>query len=218
MNLVEIAQKRYATKKFDASKRIADEEFEQIKELLRFSPSSVNSQPWHFIIADNIEAKKRLTKGTQGVYSANESKVLDASHVILFCSKTEMSDDYLQYLLANEDKDGRFPQPENKELAGKVRTFYADLHRKELNDTQSWMEKQVYLNMGTILLAAGVLGIDAVPIEGIDIAVMNKEFGLNEKGYTAVAIIALGYRHEDDFNAALPKSRLPEEDVFTVLK
>jgi len=218
MDLVEIAKYRYATKKFDASKRIADKEFEQIKALMRFSPSSINSQPWHFIVADNIEAKKRLTKGTQGVYSANESKVLDASHVILFCSKTEMSDDYLQHLLENEDKDGRFSKPENKELSDKVRTFYADLHRKELNDTQSWMEKQVYLNIGTILLGAGLLGIDAVPIEGVDIAIMNKEFGLTEKGYTAVAIIALGYRHQDDFNATLPKSRLPEEEIFTILK
>jgi nitroreductase/dihydropteridine reductase len=129
-----------------------------------------------------------------------------------------MDDDYLLHLLENEDKDGRFPNPESKEMVKKVRAFYADLHRKELNDTQSWMEKQVYLNIGTLLLGAGVLGVDAVPIEGIDMKVLNEEFGLTEKGYTAVAMMALGYRHADDFNASLPKSRLPEDEIFTFLK
>ncbi|GAB6070148.1 oxygen-insensitive NAD(P)H-dependent nitroreductase NfsB [Thiomicrorhabdus hydrogeniphila] len=217
MNLIEVAKKRYATKKFDSEKRIDDEIFEQIKGLLRFSPSSVNSQPWHFIIADNLEAKKRLAKGTQGVFSANESKVLDASHVILFCARTQMDDVFLQHLADNEENDGRFANPEGKEMVKKVRAFYADIHRNELNDTASWMQKQVYLNMGTILLGAGVLGLDAVPIEGIDIQVLNEEFGLAEKGFTALAMIALGYRHQDDFNATLPKSRLPESEIFTVL-
>lgn len=217
MNLIEVAKKRYATKKFDSSKRIDDELFEQIKGLLRFSPSSVNSQPWHFIIADNLEAKKRLTKGTQGAFSANESKVLDASHAILFCAKTQMDDVFLQHLADNEDNDGRFANPEGKEMVKKVRAFYADIHRNELNDTESWMQKQVYLNMGTILLGAGVLGLDAVPIEGIDIPVLNEEFNLPKKGFTAVAMIALGYRHAEDFNASLPKSRLPENEIFTIL-
>lgn len=217
MNLIEIARSRYATKKFDAGKRIPDEVFEQIKGLLRLSPSSVNSQPWHFVIADSSEAKKRFSKAAQGVYSANEPKILDASHVILFCAKTEMEDGYIQKITDQEDLDGRFPSPEAKAMAIKVRTFYADLHRKELNDTQSWMQKQVYLNMGTILLGSGVLGVDAVPIEGVDLQVLNEEFDLINQGYTAVAMVALGYHDEGDFNARLPKSRLPEEEIFTIL-
>lgn len=218
MNLVDIAQTRYATKKFDANKRIPNEVFDQIKALLRLSPSSVNSQPWHFVIAVTPESRKRMSQGTQGVYSANESKVLDASHVILFCAKTDMDDKYLLHLLESEDQDGRFPSPESKEMVKKVRAFYADLHRKDLNDTQSWMEKQVYLNMGTILLGAGVLGVDAVPIEGVDVAVLNEEFDLINQGYTAMTMMALGYRDEEDFNATLPKSRLSEEEIFTILK
>lgn len=218
MSLIEAVQQRYATKKFDPSKRITDELFEQVKALLRFSASSVNSQPWHFVIASTAEAKKRMTKGTQGVFSANEPKVLDASHVILFCSKTDMSDAYLDHLLENEDRDGRFANSEGKELAKKVRAFYADIHRVDLHDTQCWMEKQVYLNLGTVLLGAGVFGIDAVPIEGFDMRALNEEFALLEQGYTAVAMVALGYRHKEDFNASLPKSRLDEAEIFTLLK
>ncbi|WP_319379806.1 oxygen-insensitive NAD(P)H nitroreductase [Thiomicrorhabdus sp.] len=217
MNLIDIAKRRYATKKFDGNKRIPDEVFAQIKELLRFSPSSVNSQPWHFIIADNPQGKMRLAKGAEGAYAANHPKILNASHVILFCAKTQMEDDYLDKVTDQEARDGRFPNSESRAGVRKARAFYADLHRVTFNDTECWMQKQVYLNLGTILLGAGVLGVDAVPIEGVDMAVLNEEFALTEKGYSAQAVVALGYHTEDDFNASLPKSRLPEAEIFTLL-
>jgi len=217
MKLSEVLETRYATKKFDASKRITEADFKQIKALLRLSPSSINSQPWHFIIADDLEGKQRLAKGAEGVYSANQPKMMDASHVILFCAKTEMSDEYLERITDQEEMDGRFPQSEAKETALKVRSFYTDLHRKEWQDVDCWTQKQVYLNMGTILLGAGVLGIDAVPIEGVDLDVMNQEFDLASQGLTAVAVVALGYQAADDANAKLPKSRLPEDAIFTCL-
>jgi nitroreductase/dihydropteridine reductase len=218
MNLTEIAKKRYSTKVFDPSRAIAPAQFEQIKALLRYSPSSVNSQPWHFIVADTPEARKRMSCGTQGHFAFNEAKVTDASHVILFCVKTEMEDPYLERLLNQEDQDGRLADSSVKENIHRARTGFANLHRKELHDARHWMEKQVYLNMGTVLLGAGALGIDAVPMEGVDTQALDAEFGLQEKGYAALALVSLGYRADTDFNAALPKSRLPEEDVITHLK
>ena len=35
------------------------------------------------------------------------------------------------------------------------------------------------------------------------------------QGLSAVALVALGYRSTEDFNAKLPKSRLPAESVLT---
>lgn len=217
MNIVEVAKARYATKKFDASKQISNEDFSQIKALLRLSPSSINSQPWHFVIADSEEGKQQIAKGAEGAYSANNPKILDASHVVLFCSKTEINDDYLHKITNQEELDGRFPKPEGKALALKVRSFYTDLHRQDWNDVECWLQKQVYLNIGTILLGAGALGIDAVPIEGVDLEVLNQVFDLPSQDLTAVAVVALGYQSEDDFNAQLPKSRLPEDELFTCL-
>ncbi len=217
MNLTAAVKSRYATKKFDASKRISDADFEQVKMLLQYSPSSINSQPWHFIIADSDQGKQRLAKAAQGSYSANHPKILDASHVVLFCAKTEVSDDYLHKITEQEDRDGRFSNPEGKALAMKVRTFYSDLHRKQWHDVECWTQKQVYMNWGTVLLGAALLGIDAVPIEGVDLEVLNQEFKLAQQGLTAVGLVALGYRSEDDLNATLPKSRLPADEIFTFL-
>lgn len=215
MDIVEIAKTRYSTKKFDANRRIPDQVMAQVKALLRLSPSSVNSQPWHFIITDSTEGKRRIAKAAQGPYIANESKILDGSHAIIFCAKTEMSDEYLDALVELESQDGRLKTDDAKIKSRAGREFYANLHRKELHDTACWMEKQVYLNMGALLLGAGALGLDAVPIEGIDPAVLDQEFDLVQQGYKALAVVVLGYHAEDDFNADLPKSRWPESKIIT---
>ena len=88
-------------------------------------------------------------------------------------------------------------------------------HRFELRDAHHWMEKQVYLAAGTLLLGAAALQIDACPIEGFDQKVLDEELGLRAMGYTSAVIVALGYRSDSDFNAQLPKSRLPAERVIS---
>jgi nitroreductase/dihydropteridine reductase len=219
MSLKEIAEKRYATKVFDPEKKIPDELFAQFLSLLRLAPSSVNSQPWHFVIAHTEEGKARLRRGTRESNAFNDAKIEKASHVILFCVKTDIDDDYLDHILAREERDGRFAGPSfKKEDMQKGRIRFTNLHRNELKDARHWMEKQVYLNLGTVLLGAAALGIDAVPLEGIDRNALDEELGLRQRGCAAVVMVALGYRAESDFNAALPKSRRPAEEVFTFLK
>jgi len=84
-------------------------------------------------------------------------------------------------------------------------------------DDAAWMQKQVYIALGTLLQGAALLGIDACPIEGFDAAKLDAELGLRERGYTAVVLAALGYRGAEDFNAKLPKSRFDEASVITTL-
>ena len=218
MNFNKIMNWRYSTKEFDPVKKLTSEQFEEVKTLLRMSPSSTNIQPWHFVMADTKEGKERIAKGTQGFFSFNTPKVLNASHVIVFCSRIDPDESYMQLLLDNEDKDGRYAKPEFKAQMHGGRKMFADIHRFDLKDMSHWMEKQVYLNMGALLLGVAAMGIDAVPMEGIDIKAMDEEFGLREKGYSAIGVVALGFRADTDFNATLPKSRLSESAIFTMLK
>lgn len=217
MNLIEALNTRYAVKEFDSTKKISEEDFSKIKDLLRLSPSSVNGQPWHFVIANTDEGKKQISKSTKGFFAFNESKVLDPSHVVVFCSKTNIDEDYLLHVLEKEDADGRFVQKEFKDNQHKGRSMFVNIHRYDSKDLQHWMEKQVYLNIGSFLVGVATLGIDAVPMEGFDAKVLDKELGLREKGYTAVAIVGLGYRSDNDFNAKIPKSRLKEDEIITII-
>ncbi|EGU19222.1 oxygen-insensitive NAD(P)H-dependent nitroreductase NfsB [Vibrio mimicus] len=193
MNIVQASQSRYSTKAFDASRKLSEQQVADIKELVRMSASSVNSQPWHFILAGSDEGKARIAKAAQGQFSFNERKILDASHVMVFCARTDMDEAYLLSLLESEDKDGRFANEEAKTGMHGARSYFVGL------------------------LGASAMGIDAVPIEGFDAQILNEEFGLTGKGFNSVVIVPLGYHSEDDFNAKLPKSRWPAEAVFTEL-
>ncbi|HFK3155082.1 oxygen-insensitive NAD(P)H nitroreductase [Citrobacter sedlakii] len=215
MDIVSVALKRHSTKAFDPSKKLTAEQAEKIKTLLQYSPSSTNSQPWHFIIASTDEGKARVAKSAAGNYVFNERKMLDASHVVVFCAKTAMDDAWLERVVDQEEADGRFPNAEVKAANHKGRTFFADMHRKTLHDDAHWMAKQVYLNVGNFLLGVAALGLDAVPIEGFDAEILDAEFGLKDKGFTSVVVVPVGHHSVEDFNASLPKSRLPLSTTLT---
>jgi nitroreductase len=108
--------KRYSTKAFDASKTLTAEQAENLKTLLQFSPSSTNSQPWHFIVASSDEGKARVAKAASGTYVFNERKILDASHVVVFCAKTAMDD---AWRARGEPGRGRWPLRKRRSQSGK---------------------------------------------------------------------------------------------------
>lgn len=125
----------------------------------------------------------------------------------------------MKHLLAVEDSHGRYPDDEIKEMVYNVRNVFADIHRYDFKDFQHWLEKQVYLNIGNFLLGVAAMGLDALPMEGIDLKAIDEEFALREKGFTSLVVVAVGHRTEDDFNqpAKTPKSRLSEDEVFTLI-
>lgn len=217
MQLTALAKSRYTTKAYDASRTIPQEAINELLEQLRHSPSSVNSQPWHFIIASDEQGKARVAKSAEGGFAYNEAKMLTASHLIVFCTRTEVPESHLQAVLAQEALDGRFANDEARAGQDKSRRGYVNMHRFDQKDVQHWMEKQTYLALGTLLLGAASLGLDATPMEGFDFKKLDEELGLRDKGFTSLVVVSLGYRSESDFNAKLPKSRLPAEAVFTFL-
>lgn len=215
IDIARIATTRHTCKAFDPAKKISDADIAALRTVLRHAPSSVNSQPWHFVIAASEAGKAQLAEALQGGYAYNAPKVLACSHAVVLCARTDLDDAHVAAILAREDQDGRFPSPEAKANQNNSRSFYVGMHRNELKDIGLWTQKQVYIALGTLLQGAAALGIDACPMEGFDQAKLDAVLGLRERGLTAVVIAALGYRSDADFNARLPKSRLPEADLFT---
>lgn len=217
IDIARIATSRHTCKAFDPTKKITPADLAALRTVLRYAPSSINSQPWHFLIAESDAAKARLTVATQGNFAYNTSKLRNCSHVFVLCVKNDLDDAHVATILAQEDKDGRFPTPEAKANQNTSRNYYVNLHRNELRDAASWMERQLYIALGMLLQGAAALGIDACPIEGFDRAILDAELNLTQPNLTAVVLVALGYRGADDFNAKLPKSRLEEARIFTVI-
>ena len=215
MNIAQAAAQRYTTKAFDPSRKIAADDLAALRTLLRNAPSSVNSQPWHFVIAGSDAAKGRIAATLTADFPYNEPKVRNASQVVVLCARESLDEGHLAAILAQEEADGRFANAEAKAAQAKGRAFYVGLHQQQLQDEAAWMDRQVYLALGTLLLGAGALGIDACPIEGFSPEAVDEALGLKAKGLRSRVMVALGYRSEDDFNARLPKSRLPESAVIS---
>lgn len=214
MNISDLVQSRYTSKAYDATRQISPEHKQQLLDILRFSPSSVNSQPWHFFAVTSDEGKAKVASA---VTEANVPKVLKSSMVVVFSTRTEIDDDYLNSLLDKEQQDGRFASDEAKQGQDKGRRYFVNLNSSSPEQQRQWMAKQAYISLGFFLMGSAALGLDSTPIEGFFPDKLDAALKLSDKGLTSVVVAAVGYRSEQDFNAALPKSRWEAGQVITEL-
>jgi len=214
MNLTDIVRNRHSCKAFDATRKISAADWAELKTALVNAPSATNAQPWRFIVAQTDEGRARIMQSmVTPHYLNNAARVRNASHTVVLCGKKRLDAAHLDAVLEAEDRIGRFATPDIKAMQKKGREFYANFHREQGNEAE-WFARQVYIALGFLLFGAAMLGMDACTMEGFDAEALDRELGLHESGETALVVVALGYRAADDFNASLPKSRLPEEAVF----
>ncbi len=214
-NIIDDLKWRYTTKAYDTTKKISDADFNILLESLILAPTSINSQPSHYFYTSSEEGKKKIAHAAEEQYSFNASKILDASHVIVFASKTAYTTEDLLKLVDNEKKIGRLPQEVAREDAVAMYRRFVNLHEYDFKDLPHWLSKQTYLTSGVLYAAAANLRIDSTPIEGIDLVQLNKDFDLPSKGLTADFVISLGYRSQDDGNAQVDKMRYDRKDRVT---
>lgn len=199
MDFLELAKSRYTTKKYDGGKTISDETLARLKEILRLSPSSINSQPWKFTFVTDKELKGKLAK----VSHHNEQKVLDASLVVVFAVINDVR---------------HFERQIEKNLPeGNINYFKKNIQDKPEAEIKSWMAHQVYLSLGFFLSAVASLKLDSTPMEGIQPEAYDEI--LKTGGYKTLFAVAVGHRDAEDSNqpSITPKSRLPLEDVIVSL-
>ncbi len=210
--ITKAAQTRYSVKAYDGSQKLAAPQVDAIKQLLQLSPSSINIQPWHFILASSDEAKARIAKAAHGNWAYNAPSIENASQVVLYCVG-DVDEAHVDRIVAQEEKDGRYRSADSKTNRANMMKNYLNA-RNDAGATAAWALNQVYINLGFLLMGAAEMGIDATPMEGIDQAMLDEEFGLPARGLRACFVVTLGYSDgEKDYNATLPKSRLPLADV-----
>lgn len=217
MHIVDLTQQRKTTKAFDPARPLSKDEVAAVRSLLRMSPSSTNAQPWHFFLATTEAGKTAVAAGASGNFAYNETKIKNASLVVVMCARTQMDDAYLHQVLDQETRDGRLATEEARDNQHKVRLGYVKKHEQNVGGLLQWSSRQLYIALGFLLLGAAEMGIDACPIEGFDAGAVDKALNLSAQGLTSQVLVALGHRSDQDFNAALPKSRLDESVVITEL-
>ena len=204
---------RHATKKYDETKKVSQEDLDVLFEAMRLSASSINSQPWKFIVIESSESKERMNKTFAHKHQYNQPHVFDSSHIILFAYNPRYTrDDYAQ-IVDKGIEDGRIKLDARESAFGAF--GFAESNTDEAGDTSCWTKAQTYLAFGNTLHVLARLRIDSTPLEGIDIDLVNEEFREELDGYQCDLALAIGYHHpENDYNAKLPKSRLSLDSVL----
>lgn len=204
---------RHATKKYDATRKVSEEDLDVLFEAMRLSASSINSQPWRFIVIESNTARERMSKTFAHQHQYNQPHVFNSSQIILFAYNPHYTrDDYAK--VVDKGIEDKRTTAENRESAFGAYVF-AETNTDGTGDTSCWTKAQTYLALGNTLHTLARLKIDSTPIEGIDIELVNTEFKTELDGYQCDVALAIGYQHpDDDYNAKLPKSRLNLESIL----
>lgn len=196
MSFLDIAKNRYTTKTYNQNKKISEEKIEKLKEIIRLSPSSINSQPWKFTFVSDGKVKGELADASYW----NGPRINEASHLVVFSAIDDIE---------NFEKQIKENLPD-----GSVNYYNQFLKPKGETEIKSWLQHQVYLSLGFFLSACASLDIDSTPMEGLK----NEEYDniLQLNGYKTLFAVALGYRNPEDVNqpSVNPKSRLPLEQII----
>ncbi|XBS43586.1 nitroreductase family protein [Cellulophaga lytica] len=215
--IIEDLSNRYTSKAYDKTKRVSAEDLATIEEVLRLSPSSINSQPWKFIVIKSDEAKQRLAK-TFEKYKFNQPHATSASEIILFANKVHYSKEDFKKRLDASMAAGRMNQKGYDKMLTNAFKF-AEMTADENGNNSHWTKAQSYIALGNVLHTLARLNIDSTPMEGVDADEIQKEFA-KELGddYECTFALAIGYHNDGkDYNRKLPKARMAKEDVILEL-
>ncbi len=207
MELLEGLKWRYATKKFDASKKISTKDLEMLKEAISLTPTSYGLELYKVLLVENEEIRAQLKEAAWG-----QSQVTDASHVFVFCNYADVQESDIDAYLSRKATASGI---QVADLKG-----YGDFMKKTVVDDMDaemkghWTTRQTYIALSNLMDACAELKIDSCPMEGFDNAQFNKILGLEEKRLNAAVVATVGYRAEDDATQHQTKVRKPLDELF----
>ena len=208
-NFIENQNWRYATKKFDATKKVSTEDLETLKKAIQLSSSSYGLQLYKVFIIENPEVRAQLQPVSWG-----QSQIVDASHLLVFANIVNVQESHIDAYVQNiADTRGLSVD----DLKG-----YSDFMKSKIvplpvEQKAVWTSKQTYLALGNLLNAAAELKIDVTPMEGFEPEKYNEILGLDKLGLNASLVAAIGYRHEEDATQHYAKVRKPIEELFETI-
>jgi len=212
--IINAFQFRHATKEFDETKKVSDEDIDFILKTANLSPSSFGFEPWHFIVVQDKELRELLKPVAWGA----PLKLDTASHFILGLSmKASMTKWDSKYIMHMMKDVKQFPE----DVIEVYSKFYKEFQERDFNlDSDKklfdWASKQTYIALGNMMTSAALIGIDSCPIEGFHQekteALLREKFGVDTEKYGLSYMTAFGYRKTEP---QFEKSRRNFEDIVT---
>ena len=208
MKLIENLKWRYATKKYDTTKKVSEDDLQQIKEAIRLSPSSYGLQAFKILDIKDKDIREKLK-----LASYWQPQITEASHLLVFCGYADVNDGHIdEYLNLKADTQGF-----DVELLKEFRYFMKVFIEGRKSGKQVWTAKQTYIALSNAIAACAELKIDSTPMEGFESEKYNEILGLSSKGLKADVLLAIGYRSDEDKTQYDVKIRKPMESLFEIV-
>ena len=205
MGIINSLQWRYATKKFDSSKKLSNQQIETIKKAFKLTPTSFGLQPLKLICIQNKELQEKLLE-----YCYFQRQVVDASHLLIICIEKDTTiEDVNSYF--DLEKETREIE---ESVISKYRKQLTDMFaKKSIEEKQHSAINQAYIALGNLLTVCAVEKIDTCPMEGFIPSKIDELLNLNSLNLKSVLLLPVGFRAKDDIMSSLKKVRKPIDEI-----
>ncbi len=211
MSLLEQAKWRYATKKFDPSKKVDQKLVDQIVEAARLAPTSSGLQPFQVIVITNEELKRKIVPVAWG-----QQQVADCSHLLVFAAWDNYTEERIDHIYGITTEAREQPVDRYKDYTDRLKSVY--LPRLD-EENFAHAARQSYIAFAYAIAMAAELKVDTTPMEGFDNDAFDRLLNLREKGLRSVTMLPLGYRDEvNDWLVNMKKARHPQSEFIIEIK
>lgn len=202
-DFMEIVKGRRSIRVYDESVKISKEEMTQILEEATTAPSSLNLQPWRFVVIDSPEGKETLLP----LASYNKRQVETSAAVIAIFADYQMAD-YTEEIFDTAVERGLMPPEVRDRQVEMIKGIYKDAPKEAIKDS-------ILLDSGLVsmqlMLVARAHGYDTNPIGGYDKKNIAETFGLEKERYLPVMLLSIGKAAEDGYQSVrFPVDRITD--------
>ena len=199
---------RYAVKKMDSTKTVAQADVDQIIEAIRMAPTSSGLQPFELLVITNDAIRAEIQK-----VAWNQAQITEGSYLLVFAAWDTYTEERIDAVMQHmaEERGG---------LTETLESYYTNLKKiylpraAEVNFEHA--ARQSYIALGFAMAAAAELGVDCTPMEGFDPAKVDEILGLSAKGLRSVTLLPLGVRAETgDWLKDMPKVRKSKSEMVS---
>ncbi|MGB0417265.1 MAG: nitroreductase family protein [Acholeplasmataceae bacterium] len=196
---------RRSIRLYDKNVKINDDELKQIILEANLAPSSMNMQPWRYVIISSDEAKEKLRPGLYGNLRQLETS---AAMIVIFndLHKFELAEKI--YNTAVEK--GLMPEEVREKQLANIRNM---VQKVDLNKLHVSGMIDCGLAAMNLMYVAREHGYDTCPIGGFNHEMIHEIVDLDKNRYSPVMIISIGKAAEEGY----PSVRLPFDDVAKII-
>jgi len=205
MDTIKQLKWRYATKKFDATKKLSKTKLNIITEAFNLTATSFGLQTIKLIVIEDKEIREPLVDA-----SYNQNQVLNASHLLIICIQQNIVEEDVENYYNNIKDIRNTPEhilkPYREDLINMMQGM-------SVQECQQWSTNQAFIALGNLMTVCAIEGIDSCPMEGFLASKYDEILKLDEKGLKSVLLLPVGYRADDDMFSEFKKVRKPIEEA-----